>query len=441
MSVSRAGIARMALAVCTILVVFGVAFGIDAIILAAGVIEIAGLLLVLPRLRKLTLAYVFGLVGASVALLLIFPGNLAGVTAGLKDAAVFAAFMASVIIMRNTVSRHPALAGMREEFGRIPANDRNGGIYVASHALGSVMTFGSLALMAPLFGADNTADQRRANALIILRSISLAVFWSPFTVAVAIVLQRMPELPAWMLVTAGVATVGVATLLGILRGEIRITPNSVTRVLSPILPILGPLLLPVAAIFVLPTLFGLSSLAAVALVLPVFCLGWLIVIDPSLVEPTVTLSVGQFDYVFDEVAFFTCSIMLADIIAHSPGLVTLVSDTLAIHDPSFIHFALAAIAIAVACSLGIHMVVPASIALAIIGPQVQGVGQQLGFAIMVLFAWCFGAMVTMSSVVMLSTANAFQVPVRQLIRSPNMSLMLTLGAIVFAVAAATGALT
>lgn len=132
---------------------------------------------------------------------------------GLGDALTFAAYLPVLQMLRVIVGELPAMARARDAFGALPQKGRDTGALVLATGLGSVLTTGAHALIAPLLPKDAPEPLRRQMALISLRGISFSAFWSPFAVSVAFGTQYMPETASATHTLMGLALAGVIFLL------------------------------------------------------------------------------------------------------------------------------------------------------------------------------------------------------------------------------------
>ena len=85
------------------------------------------------------------LCGALVAVMLPvaeYYGQWSAVIDGLVRASVFPAFLATIVLLRAAADQRPEIASARRLFGALPANERDSGVVIGTHLIGSVLQVG-----------------------------------------------------------------------------------------------------------------------------------------------------------------------------------------------------------------------------------------------------------------------------------------------------------
>jgi len=191
---------------------------------------------------------------------------------GLSRAVVFPAFLATIVLLRAAADQRPEIASARQLFGALPPNERDSGIVIGTHLIGSVLQVGVFAVLAPILGRDAPLAERREVFTTAIRGMMTVPFWSPFIVAMAVTSQYLPQVPLWQIIPLGIAMTFVAIAVSILVFD----RNPGWRTLSRSLRSLAPVALPVfvAALIVMGATgtTRLTTLQALILTLPIPCI-------------------------------------------------------------------------------------------------------------------------------------------------------------------------
>ncbi|MBJ3775085.1 hypothetical protein JCR33_05260 [Acuticoccus sp. 2012] len=393
-------------------------------------LALGGLLLVgLTRIRRWTMAFATGLIVLSACALLAGASIEAGL-AQLRQGALVGAFLQTLILLRATVEEHPRLSAIQTRFEAIDSRDRNGGIILVSHLLGSVMTIGVMSVFAPLMRRAK-GDQRLQAAELSMRGFSLIAFWSPFTVAMATVNASMPNLPIWQISLAGAVIAFGALGAGYLLGQFRIGARALGEVLKAITPIGLPLLLLTIVTIIVSVAFGLGALRACILVIPPVCLVWSKTMSRKAIANIGRRTIRSLDRLADDITLFTMSLVLAGLVLDVPSLLEALGSLIGEGRPSYVFFVIGAALIAALPMIGIHMILPTTLVLAIFANlSGHSDGADLLMTMLVLVGWCFGSMLSPASVALLTASSMFDVPIERLTWGSNMGFLLGLFTVV-----------
>lgn len=201
-------------------------------------------------------------------------------TLGLERTLPLMVLFAAVAFLNRPALASPSFRKVGESMVRQPPGRRFLMVSLAGSAIGAVLNLAGLYLVLSLLGRQDDPRLERRLTMAAMRGFSAAASWSPFFVAMAVVLVVLPDLRWPQVAPAGISVAFV--LLAVAYGLDRLTrrPRPAKRAAPPRIP--GPALagtLLVFALLALPVLL-LSELGdigipfAIGAVAPVVALGW-----------------------------------------------------------------------------------------------------------------------------------------------------------------------
>ena len=186
-------------------------FPISAIM--AGLV-VAFFILGLPHLARHTQILCAILIAVAMALAGIHD-KWAAVPDGIVKAAIFPAFLSTIVLLRAAADQRPEIANARQLFSTLPANERDSGIVIGTHLIGAILQVGVFAILAPILGKDAPTDERRQVFTTAIRGMATVPFWSPFIVGMAVASQYLPMVPLWQIMLLGLVMTVVGTVISI----------------------------------------------------------------------------------------------------------------------------------------------------------------------------------------------------------------------------------
>ncbi|GHA88266.1 hypothetical protein GCM10007159_07100 [Modicisalibacter luteus] len=123
-----------------------------------------------------------------------------------------------------------------------------------------------------------------------------------------------------------------------------------------------------------------------------------------------------------EIAIFSGALVFAAAVTSTPEVQEVVS-LLAYSLGANILISLTVLAIAIPASLGLHMVVPATITLTLFGPVMPSDLHVALLGLAALIGWAYGAMAALGSLAFLTACRAFSVSPTALAKGENMRFM------------------
>lgn len=336
----------------------------------------------------------------------------------LRFALVFTVFLPALVFIRETLESSPEIGRARNGFASLPPGERMTGLTVGAQLLGSVLTLGVLAVTAPLVSSDDPEPVRRHAALAVLRGVTLAVPWSPFTIGIVYVLGFRPALSLHEVLLTGFGLSVLYTIISVIQ-QSGISGLSAIKVsLRVFAPLIQPIVLSVATVLLLATVTPLSTLESVALAMPVLCLARLATIGRYAARNTLVRIYQRIGSTGNELLLFASAVTLGFLIQES-GLSERVVSLLALDKmplPAAIFLLLSAGA--VLCLTGMHSILVGTVLATVVAPLDARL-PDLVEAHIILFGWMCGAMLSYGSLSIGLATRLFDVSVSRLIFSTN----------------------
>ncbi|CAN0428183.1 unnamed protein product, partial [Discosporangium mesarthrocarpum] len=264
------------------------------------------LVLVMPRIAGHSRILLAVLTAVTLALAAIY-GEWGAILDGIARAAIFPAFLATIVLLRATADQRPEIAAARQMFGALDPDRRDSGVVIGTHMIGAVLQVGVIAILAPILGRDASEEERRIVCTAAIRGMSMVPFWSPFIVGMAVASQYLPAVPLWEIMGLGL----LLAALGILFSFLMVDRNRGVVPLLQAMKSLTPVAIPIAftALVVVGTtaLTSLTTLQALIVGLPVPCLAALI----SLKGDTLRRALAQTAHGLSRIGTETCILVFA----------------------------------------------------------------------------------------------------------------------------------
>lgn len=359
----------------------------------------------------------------AVSLLLMATGSPGSAVAeGAAFSLVFMGFLPAIALIRAVFEAGPLAARVA---GRLALDQtgarRSDTLLLLSHVTGAVMTLGTFAVVAPLVGDMASDAERRETALTCLRGLSLAVLWTPFTVAMGFAGSHLPGVPLWQAMACGflLAAVGLAVSL---RGG----ASSLGATLASVRPAVAPVVAAAVLLVAANALTGLGTLPLIVLAMPPICVAVILWSRPAALPSVAGRLWGDLGRFGNDMLLFAPAIAMGFALKAHPGFQTVLAG-LGLGGLPAVAILAVLMLLGVACALaGLHVTVTATILFAI-GAGLDGALSDLSLFVLVLFAWSAGAMLSMSSLAVAVAVRTFAVPVLWVVYGPNLRLALALG--------------
>jgi len=350
----------------------------------------------------------------------------------LRFALVFTVFLPALVFIRETLEASPEIGRARNSFLSLPDGQRSTGLVIGSQLLGSVLTLGVLAVCAPLVSENDPEPGRRQAALDVLRGVTLAVPWSPFTIGIVYVLGFRPTLELHEVLITGFMLSVLYTVVSIIQQAGLRGLGAVPQSLRVFAPLIKPIVLSVATVLLLATVTPLSTLESVALAMPVLCMARLATIGRYPARDTLGRIYSRIGATGNELLLFASAVTLGFLIQRS-GLAEQIVLVLTLDSmplPLAIAFLLSTGALL--CLSGMHSILVGTVIAALISPLDERLPDIIE-AHIILFGWMCGAMLSYGSLSVGLATRLFDVRISRLIFSPSLVYTLWLIAVVTAV--------
>lgn len=355
--------------------------------------------------------------------------------AAVEIALTFAAFFASLQLLRAIAERDPRVAYVRRRSRTMPPGARRASMLLVSHFLGAVLATGVLAVMAPTVPRDAAASERMNAAESALLGLGLAIVWSPFFVAMGIVTSLSPGVREWQLIACGVL-VGV---LGLTLAYRQIDGHGLGGLWvasRAILPILGISIALAVVIVAVTFVTGWSNLKAVVLSVPLLtalalwrrpAAAWVLV---------GTRTLAGLSAVGEEIVLVVSAMFFGQAVLATPEITATLAGAWLVGYPSGLYLAGAGAAMVCGALVGVHPLVTASVLLPLLHTLPTG-ASDLAIALAVLAGWGSAVIVSMWVVPVIVGSSMFQVSPNRLAFGANFRvaiefLVLAVGAIALA---------
>ena len=394
---------------------------------AAGWLMIVFVVLSLPRIRRGTVYLCVPLAVLTAGLTLNFD-QAAGVMRGFQDAAVFMAFFGSIVLLRTLADRRPEISRARDLFTSLRTEQINGAFLVGAHVIGSILVIGVMAILAPVLKHDADALIRRRAAEVSQRGMCLAPLWSPFWIASAFATQQLPGVPAWEIMSLGLAMAAIGMVLAHIMYARDVGLSDLWRALLGFAPIVPTVALCAALITGLSAVAGLSTLKALIATIPFLAVLTLIAASMATLRAVTTETWRGSSRISDEIIVVTAALVLGRVSQVAIGEIGIGETVAALTIPTWGVIASVIFIMTLASLVGIHQLVSMIVVLVIVVPLDTGVNDTILMEA-ALIGWAFASMIGLTAVSTATASAMFGVPRIQLIFGPNLAFAAVFGAL------------
>ncbi len=394
---------------------------------AAGWLMIVFVVLSLPRIRRGTVYLCVPLAVLTAGLTLNFD-RAAGVMRGFQDAAVFMAFFGSIVLLRTLADRRPEISRARDLFTSLRTEQINGAFLVGAHVIGSILVIGVMAILAPVLKHDADALTRRRAAEVSQRGMCLAPLWSPFWIASAFATQQLPGVPAWEIMSLGLAMAAIGMVLAHIMYARDVGLSDLWRALLGFAPIVPTVALCAALITGLSAVAGLSTLKALIATIPFLAVLTLTAASMATLRAVTTETWRGSSRISDEIIVVTAALVLGRVSQVAIGEIGIGETVAALTIPTWGVIASVIFIVTLASLVGIHQLVSMIVVLVIVVPLDTGVNDTILMEA-ALIGWAFASMIGLTAVSTATASAMFGVPRIQLIFGPNLAFAAVFGAL------------
>jgi hypothetical protein len=371
-----------------------------------------------PVLRRITFAIVTTLLVAAVALAMHYE-RLDLLWLGLERAVMFAAFLPTLALLRAAVSKDPRLERYRERLERVSPETRPLWIVSGSFVLASVLSVGSSAIFSSTLRDDAPEVERVAQARANVCGASLALIWSPFFVALAVVSDFLPEVSLLSLVGSGMFVSVLGQILAT-RIYARATPmkgsfETIAALSGFAMPVVATTILVVVA----RATTGLSTIQTMLVILPVLCVAYLAFRGRARTDRARRDVWDAMGRMHDDVAAVSAAMIFGVVLSGTPWMEGLEIVAFLAGFPAAAIVGACILLMALLGFAGVQPLVAGTICLIVLTGGSFGL-TDLATGISVLAGWSASSMLSVSSLLVRVTAAQHGVRPEQLVIGRNM---------------------
>lgn len=343
---------------------------------------------------------------------------------GLRNASSLVAFLASLYMLRGVIQTSPAIHTVQSGLDGLSQKSQFGAIQLLGFTFSVPLAVGAVGVIGPLVNRIKDGDLRNDTATWAIRGIGLAVFVSPFTVAMGTVTNTLePNLSVSMLLFTGFsiafACVGVSFLLR--HCEI---PFGLSRIFwAQTLRVFLPIFFLVAAVITLVSSGHLTAVSSITILAPCLATIMSVIRGPAARKQMTRIVIMGWRNMDGEVAAFVTAMVFATSLAAHPTTTILFNGIAEVFGPGFL-IALTVVGVSGLAMLGIHMLITTTIFLTAFGPHMQDALQMTLLGMAGLIGWGVGSMVALGSPAFILATRIFMVDRRTMAFGTNMPFLL-----------------
>jgi hypothetical protein len=393
--------------------------------LAGAVLLLALMALALPRASR-HIQILFGSLVIATVLVMVQAASTDTILGSLASAALIAAFLPTLIVVRVAVESSPTIPKIRERVSAMEPAERMAWVTSGGQLLGSILTLGYVSVQRPMLPERLEPTEALRLAECGVRGLGMAVLWSPFFVASAVGSQLVPGVPAWQMILTGLGLSLLSGLVAHLMFNRSLGPRGLLRALRRLSPTVLPLLALVGSVALCSSLTGWSALQSVVLVIPLLCLGFLALTAPRRLGVAMGRILEGSGRMGDELLIMTGSMVFAGAIAGAElpdgarqMLVTLIDW------PSLL-IVIEVTVIVLLGAVGVHPMVTASMLI----PATMLIEAPIAAPIlaqMVVLAWAVNSSTSAWTLPVVVTSSAYGVPIRDMVFGRNVGFAIAFG--------------
>lgn len=372
------------------------------------------------HLGKLSLALLLGLVGVGLAWM---QRDITLVLDGLRSAAGFVAFLASLYILRGIIQTSPSLGTVQSGLDGLPHRSQYGAMQLLGFTFAVPLAVGAVGVIGPLISRIRDEAFREANAAWALRGMGLAVFFSPFTVAMGTVINALEaRLPLPLLLASGFITASICLTVPFLLGHCQIPTQLSCHFWKQTLRVFIPILVLVGAVACLISVSHLTALQSIALLVPGLACVISIIRGRQAGQRILKTASSGWQNMRGEVKIFVGAMVFATALSAHPETSAFFTQVANKVGPGVL-ISITVLGVAGMAMAGVHMVVTTTIFLTAFEPHMPSLLHLIMLGMAGLIGWGFGSMVAPGSPAFLLATRIFMVSRLRMAFGINMRFM------------------
>jgi hypothetical protein len=380
--------------------------------------------LALPRVAGHSRILLTVLAAVTLALAAIY-GEWGAILDGIARAAIFPAFLATIVLLRATADQRPEIASARQMFGALDPDRRDSGVVIGTHLIGAVLQVGVFAILAPILGRDASDDERREVFTAAIRGMSMVPFWSPFIVGMAVASQYLPAVPLWEIMGLGLSLAVFGILFSILTVDRNRGVAPLVQALKSLAPIAVPIAIAALVVVGTTSLTSLTTLQALIVGLPIPCLVALLILNTGALRRAAAQTTNGLSRIGTETCILAFATTLGMVFETSLPHMGLLDWLTAQNFAAPLIILIVIMTMNIAGLAGVHAIVTGTIVLVVFTSMPTGVVDLvLMQALLVGWGLCSG--ISIGSLSVATGAAMFRLPPTQLVSRANIVFVFTL---------------
>ena len=383
-----------------------------------GVIGYAGFVaLTLSRLRRDTVLILLMLVLVGWFLLDHRPTPDEWRAAG-RYVLIFTALLPTMALVRATASTMPSVQRTQQSLAQLAASASASGFHLAANIFGSVINTGSLAILSAAVPPDADAERRQLAAESALRGMVTAAAWSPFFVAFAIGQSFTDKANSWIGLGIGVVTTILFTLVSLPLLNKDFSVARLSSALRCLQPVSMRLIIVLGTVLATALIFDFTALSAVVVVMPL-----LVAVQffrhPGSISTILHETKNSMIATADDILIISMAMLIGYFATRTGAFSAMVASFYDGVIPGYVAIILTPLGMMLASVVGVHPVISSTAMLAVF----SGGHADAHPALLMqahLIGWGAGTMSSVASLSVITCANLFKVPSRQLVLGPNL---------------------
>jgi hypothetical protein len=383
-----------------------------------GVIGYAGFVaLTLSRLRRDTVLILLMLVLVGWFLLDHRPTPDEWRAAG-RYVLIFTALLPTMALVRATASTMPSVQRTQQSLAQLPASASASGFHLAANIFGSVINTGSLAILSAAVSPDADAERRQLAAESALRGMVTAAAWSPFFVAFAIGQSFTDKANSWIGLGIGVVTTILFALVSLPLLNKDFSVARLSSALRCLQPVSMRLIIVLGTVLAAALIFDFTALSAVVVVMPL-----LVAVQffrhPGSISTILHETKNSMIATADDILIISMAMLIGYFATRTGAFSAMVASFYDGVIPGYVAIILTPLGMMLASVVGVHPVISSTAMLAVF----SGGHADAHPALLMqahLIGWGAGTMSSVASLSVITCANLFKVPSRQLVLGPNL---------------------
>ena len=331
---------------------------------------------------------------------------------------IFTALLPTMALVRATASTMPSVQRTQQSLAQLPTSASASGFQIAANILGSVINTGSLAILSAAVPQHANPTQRKLSAESALRGMVTAAAWSPFFVAFAVGQSFTDKINSWIGLGVGVITTILFTLVSLPLLNRDFSVARLVSALRCLQPVSMRLIIVLGTVLVVALIFDFTALSAVVVVMPLLVAAQFFR-HPDNISTILEETKNSMIATADDILIISMAMLIGYFATRTGAFSALVIGFYGGVIPGYIAIILTPLGMMLASVFGVHPIISSTAMLAVFsGGQADAHPALLMQAH--LIGWGAGTMSSLASLSVITCANLFKVPSRQLVLGPNL---------------------